>query len=128
VEVRAYEGDERRRPEPIAQSLSGAYILFDRVLLPAALPTILEQLSRAQERWLSPILKPLGITGEIGEYEAACLLGLKLSAAREAGYDAIDPIGHRYQIKARCINENGLRKSQRLDSIERPRSCRPSPC
>jgi len=62
--------------------------------------------------------KPLGITGEIGEYEAARLLGLKLSSAREAGYDAINPDGHRYQIKARCINESGLRKSQRLGSIK----------
>jgi hypothetical protein len=62
--------------------------------------------------------KPLGITGEIGEYEASRLLGLKLSAAREAGYDAIDHTGHRYQIKARWINEDGLRKSQRLGSIK----------
>lgn len=62
--------------------------------------------------------KPLGITGEIGEYEAARLLGLKLSAAREAGYDAINPDGHRYQIKVPCINESGLRKSQRLGSIK----------
>ena len=57
--------------------------------------------------------KPLGITGEIGEYEAARLLGLKLAAARQAGYDAIDSTGRRYQVKARCVNENGLRKSQR---------------
>ena len=62
--------------------------------------------------------KPLGITGEIGEYEAARLLGLKLATAREAGYDAVDTAGRRYQIKARCINENGLRKSQRLGSIK----------
>jgi hypothetical protein len=62
--------------------------------------------------------KPLGITGEIGEYEAARILGLKLSAAREAGYDAIDPLGRRYQIKARRIGENGLRRSQQLGSIK----------
>jgi hypothetical protein len=62
--------------------------------------------------------KPLGITGEIGEYEAARLLGLKLSAAREAGYDAIDIGGRRYQIKARCIEEKGPRKSQRIGSIK----------
>lgn len=61
---------------------------------------------------------PLGITGEIGEYEAARLLGLKLSAAREAGYDVIDPAGRRYQIEARCISEDRLRKSQRLGSIK----------
>jgi hypothetical protein len=62
--------------------------------------------------------KPLGITGEIGEYEAARLLGLRLAAAREAGYDAIDSSGCRYQIKARCINENGLRRSQQVGSIK----------
>jgi hypothetical protein len=62
--------------------------------------------------------KPLGITGEIGEYEAARLLGLKLSGAREAGYDAIDSSDHRYQIKARCINEDGRCKSRRLGSIK----------
>jgi hypothetical protein len=38
------------------------------------------------------------LDGEIGEYEAARLLGLKLAAAREAGYDAIDSTGRRYQI------------------------------
>jgi hypothetical protein len=62
--------------------------------------------------------KPLGITGEIGEYEAARLLSLELSAAREAGYDAIDHKGHRYQIKSRWFNGGGLRKSQRLGSIK----------
>jgi hypothetical protein len=62
--------------------------------------------------------KPLGITGEIGECEAARLLDLKLASAREAGYDAIDAAGRRYQIKTRCINENGVRKSQRIGSIK----------
>ena len=62
--------------------------------------------------------KPLGITGEIGEFEAARLLGLTLSKAREAGYDAVDPAGRRYQIKARCANENWPRKSQRVGSIK----------
>ena len=33
--------------------------------------------------------KPLGITGEIAELEAAELLGLSLADARQAGYDAI---------------------------------------
>ncbi|MBK8158180.1 MAG: hypothetical protein IPK59_05150 [Rhodospirillaceae bacterium] len=47
--------------------------------------------------------KPLGITGEIGEFQAAQLLKLELAVAREAGYDAIDANGRRLQIKARAI-------------------------
>jgi hypothetical protein len=31
--------------------------------------------------------KPLGITGEVAEYEAARLLGVELTPARQAGYD-----------------------------------------
>ena len=40
--------------------------------------------------------KSLGITGEVGEYEAARLLGLTLAEAREPGYDAIGPDGCKY--------------------------------
>lgn len=47
-----------RGPEPIEQSLRGAYSLFSRVLLPEHLPDSLERLGRAQERWISPILGP----------------------------------------------------------------------
>jgi hypothetical protein len=85
---------------------------------PEEIASVLERARAAAIEYYRLTGKPLGITGEIGEYEAARLLGLKLSAAREAGYDAINPDGHRYQIKARCINENGLRKSQRLGSIK----------
>lgn len=47
-----------RGPEPIDQSLRGAYSLFSQVLLPSTLPDSLKGLSRAQERWISPILSP----------------------------------------------------------------------
>ena len=47
--------------------------------------------------------RPLGVTGEVAEYEAARLLGMKLRPAREAGYDAIDREGRRIQIKGRCL-------------------------
>ena len=33
--------------------------------------------------------KALGITGEVDEYEAARILGVELTPARQAGYDAI---------------------------------------
>lgn len=62
--------------------------------------------------------KPLGVTGEVGEYEAARLLGLTLADARAPGYDATDQSGRRYQIKARAFSDVGRRKSQRLGSIK----------
>ena len=36
--------------------------------------------------------KPLGITGEVAEYEASRILGVELTPARQAGYDAIETI------------------------------------
>lgn len=60
--------------------------------------------------------KPLGITGEIAEFSAAKLLDLKLSDARQAGYDAIDRAGRKVQIKGRCLPERPG-PGQRLGSI-----------
>ena len=60
--------------------------------------------------------KPLGITGEVGEVLAARLLGLKLSKARQAGFDAIAPDGRRVQIKSRCILPDA-KPGQRVGSI-----------
>ncbi len=45
-----------RGPLPIEQSLAGAYMLFQKVALPAALPSTLESLDRAQQRWLGHVL------------------------------------------------------------------------
>lgn len=61
--------------------------------------------------------KPLGITGEVGEFHAANLLGWQLAEARQPGYDAVAQDGHRIQIKARCILE-GSRPGQRVGSIK----------
>lgn len=48
--------------------------------------------------------KPLGITGEIAEHEAARVLELVLMPPRQAGYDAIRPSDKRkFQIKGRCV-------------------------
>ena len=62
--------------------------------------------------------KPLGITGEVGECEAARLLGLTLGPPREAGYDATDGTGRRLQIKARSISMAASKKAQRIGSIK----------
>jgi hypothetical protein len=64
--------------------------------------------------------KPLGITGEVAEYEAARLLSVELTAARQAGYDATETRNgekRRLQIKGRCILPN-CKPGQRLGSID----------
>lgn len=63
--------------------------------------------------------KPLGITGEVSEFEAARILGLRLSAARQAGYDAVSQDGDsvkKIQIKGRRL-VNKSRLSQRVGRI-----------
>ena len=62
--------------------------------------------------------KPLGITGEVGEYEAARLLGLTLTDARVPGHDATDETGRRYQIKSRSIRDPKRANVQRLGTIK----------
>jgi uncharacterized protein DUF6998 len=62
--------------------------------------------------------KPLGVTGEVAEYEAARLLSIDLTPARHAGYDAIRKgDGRRFQIKGRCLLP-GCKPGQRLGSID----------
>ncbi|ABP61776.1 hypothetical protein V4841_07055 [Lelliottia amnigena] len=64
--------------------------------------------------------KPLGITGEIAEYEAATLLGLSLCSARQSGYDAIEILNgkeHRVQIKGRYM-PNPKKVSARIGAID----------
>jgi hypothetical protein len=64
--------------------------------------------------------KPLGITGEVAEYEAARILGVQLTSARQAGFDATDFVGgktRKLQIKGRCL-QSASRSSQRLGRID----------
>ena len=60
--------------------------------------------------------RPLGITGEVAEYEAARLLRLELAAVRQSGFDATSD-GTRFQIKGRCILEDA-KPGQRLGGIK----------
>lgn len=70
---------------------------------------ILEIMKEAKvlaRRFYSLTGKPLGVTGEVAEYEAATRLGLSLHPARQAGYDATEILEDgvaRIQIKGRCI-------------------------
>src|SRR5437763_15875946 len=63
--------------------------------------------------------KPLGITGEVAEYEAARLLGVELTPARQPGYDAVERRDGKLcklQIKGRCLLDDA-QPGQRLGSI-----------
>lgn len=60
---------------------------------------------------------PLGITGEVAEYEAARLLGVTLTPARHAGYDAVSADGRQLQIMGRCLLP-GCKPGQRLGKID----------
>lgn len=88
--------------------------------MPTKLEAVREILDRARQAAIDYYQltgKPLGITGEYGEYIAAERLGLELAEARTAGYDAIDQAGRRIQIKARSIPGDKKLVGQRLGSI-----------
>src|SRR5436309_1351083 len=64
--------------------------------------------------------KPLGITGEVAEYEAARLLGITLTPARQDGHDAVEKVNgstKKLQIKGRCLQAN-CKPGQRLGGIQ----------
>lgn len=70
--------------------------------------------------------KPLGITGEVAEYEAARLLGVELTPARQTGYDATeirDGVLRRLQIKGRCLLPNCKPDQRRLDQHRKGVGC-----
>ena len=78
---------------------------------------ILERARQAAIDYYQLTGKPLGITGEYGEYVAAERLGLELAEARTAGYDATDQSGRRIPIKARSIPGEKKLVGQRIGSI-----------
>jgi len=81
---------------------------------------VLAEATELAQRYRALTGKPLGITGEVAEYEAALHLGLKLTGARQAGYDATetrDGKPWRLQIKGRCILPDS-KPGQRIGSID----------
>ena len=60
--------------------------------------------------------KPLGVTGEVAEYVAADILGLKLVEARTVGYDALRG-EEKIQIKGRAYGKNA-KPGQRISRIK----------
>ena len=81
---------------------------------------LLSQAKLLAKRYKDLTGKPLGITGEVAEYEAARLLGLELHLARQAGYDATeirDGSPRRIQIKGRQVTP-GNRRAGRMGAID----------
>src|SRR5258708_31296915 len=81
---------------------------------------ILRQAKLLARRYRALTGKPLGITGEVAEYEAAQILGVKLEKARNAGFDATERKNgavRRLQIKSRCFLHN-CKPRQRLRDID----------
>lgn len=78
---------------------------------------ILAEAKLLAKRYLALTGRPLGVTGEIAEYEAVRLLGLELAPVRQSGWDAVDPAtGIRYQIKGRVLKADAG-PGQRLGSL-----------
>ena len=81
--------------------------------------TILAEAKRLAQEYRQLTGKPLGITGEAAEFEAARILGVELTPARQVGYDAIEQVNgvaRTLQIKGRCIFD-GSKRSQMLGAI-----------
>ncbi|RUE86336.1 hypothetical protein IPC1135_29650 [Pseudomonas aeruginosa] len=81
---------------------------------------VLQEAKQLARRFYELTGKPLGVTGEVAEYEAATQLGLRLEVARQAGYDATelrDGRVVRIQIKGRCVTKPG-RQAGRMGSID----------
>jgi hypothetical protein len=86
----------------------------------AEIMKILAEAKRLAQRYRQLTAKPLGITGEVAEFEAARLLQLTLAEARTAGYDATrveNGVVRRLQIKGRCVLP-GSKRSQRISKID----------
>src|ERR1700761_7853540 len=81
--------------------------------------TVLSEVKQLAREYYELTGKPLGVTGEVAEYEVARLLKVKLSPARQSGYDAIRGRGRkeeRLQIKGRRLVASS-KPSQRLGRI-----------
>jgi hypothetical protein len=81
---------------------------------------ILSEAKKLAQEYRTLTGKPLGITGEVAEYEAARLLCIELTEARNAGYDAVEERAgttRHLQIKGRCLLP-GCKPGQRLGSID----------
>jgi hypothetical protein len=82
---------------------------------------ILTEAKRLSRRYKELSGKPLGITGEVAEFEAARRLGLELADARSPGYDAKKKEADSevlIQIKGRSYPRSTRESGQRIGKID----------
>jgi hypothetical protein len=85
---------------------------------PELVMAILSQAKALAREYYALTGRPLGVTGEVAEFEAVRLLGLKLTPVRTTGYDAIRLAdGRRFQIKGRRLLP-GCKPGQRIGKID----------
>lgn len=87
---------------------------------PRSVSSVLQAAKRLAREYYRLRQRPLGITGEVAEYEAARLLGLRVADARQPGYDTWRTKGgrrDRIQVKGRVILP-GAKRGQRIGSID----------
>jgi len=71
-----------------------------------AVKALLDEAKNIAKKYKQLTGRPLGITGEVAEFEAAILLGLELGPVRQSGFDALRTQGNtvqKIQIKSRCL-------------------------
>ena len=86
---------------------------------PKEIGSIIRSAKRIAKDYRKITGRPLGITGEVAEYEAARVLKLELAPVRQTGYDAVRRKGKkidRLQIKGRCVISSN--PGQRLGRIQ----------
>lgn len=83
------------------------------------LTTLITEVKRLAKKYRELTGRPLGVTGEVAEHEAARLLGLELAPVRTPGYDLLRRSAsgvQRLQVKARVLDPKGT--AGRLGSID----------
>lgn len=91
----------------------------DKAIDPAELDGLMKRAKQLAKEYRMKTGRPLGITGEVAEYEACRLLGLRLAPVRQEGFDAIQQAGfttRRLQVKGRVLLPNA-KPGQRLGRI-----------
>jgi len=79
--------------------------------------TLFADIKTLAQRYYASTGRPLGVTGEVAEYEAARLLGLELAPVRQSGWDASEADSSRtYQIKGRVLRDRS-RLGQRMGAL-----------
>ena len=103
-------------PVEVQEGPAGSKRLID----PAEHAEIIAEAKLVARRYRALTGGPLGITGEVAEYEAVRLLGLEIADVRQDGYDAVrvsEDTKYKLQVKGRCFLDDSKR-SQRVGGIK----------